>query len=423
MKKILFVHTPCPQIEDDCLEPPLGLLILGAYIRKNGHHVRILDLSGNKIKDCISKLKKECSSFNFDYVCFSTYTSTFHITKKVSNEIKKICPSIKTVAGGPHASALFEEVSEYFDHTIVGEGEEGLLRLLNGDNTKIIISKHVENLDDLPLPAYDLIDIDMYTRKVNGEKSFSILTTRGCPYNCYFCNSTVFSKNEFRKRSPESVASEINLLYDKYGVSQFRFQDDLFAIDEKRIEDIFNLCPKIEYRCFVRADCLTKSMCDTLKKTGCLHVSIGVESGSNTILTKMNKGLTKEKIKEGIINAHKAGLIIRIYLIVGFPGESEETINETINLLDNLPFDEFVVYPLIPYPGTKIFDEPDKFGIKHIDKDYSKYIQVGINRFTGFVFETEDIKIKKLKEWRKKIITHLEEKCNKSWSSTKSKFR
>ncbi len=421
VNKILFIHTPCPQIEDDCLEPPLGLLLLGTFIKKHGFRPKILDLSGNSLEKSKEKVREVCK--DYDYIGFSTYTGTYNITKELVKITKKNYPKKITFAGGPHATALPEEVAKYFDYVIVGEGEEGILRLLKGKKEKIIFSQLYPNLDKLPLPNYSLVDLDKYTRVVNGKKSLSILTTRGCPYNCHFCNSTVFSKKKFRKRSPLNVAKEIKMLYNKYNIKSFRFQDDLFTFDSVRIKQIFSLCPKVEYRCFARADTLTKETCKVLKETGCLHVSIGVESCSDSILKKMNKGLKKEDIKRGIVNAHEAGLVVRIYLIVGFPGETDKTVNKTIEFLKDLPFDEFVVYPLIPYPGTRVYSNPKEFGITKINKDFSKYIQVGRNRFTGFVMETSTFDSKKVQEWRKKVISILELQYNKKWSSTKSKFK
>ena len=420
-QKILLVHTPCSQIEEDNLEPPLGLLQIAAVIRQNGYLVEILDLSSHSLRDCYKQLNSRCHSF--DYVGFSTYTSTYYVTLKLLHFVKGRNNSIVTIAGGPHATALSEDVSKDFDYVVGGEGEASVLEVLKGTANKIIHSEPIQNLDLLPFPAYDLIDLNNYTRLVDGNQSLSILSSRGCPNRCAFCNSIIFSKNSLRLRSPENVASEINLLYLKYGIKNFRFQDDLFTIDPERIGKIFELIPKISYRCFARADTLTEKMCNILLETGCKHVSVGVESGSDKILKLMDKGITSIAIHEGLSNAKNVGLIIRIYLIVGFPGETEKTIEETIKFLKNLPFDEFVVYPLIPYPGTKISNEPEKFGITFIDKNYDKYIQVGKKRFTGFVFKTNEFDGEDIRRWRKKIMTFLEDELEKSWSSTKSKFK
>jgi radical SAM superfamily enzyme YgiQ (UPF0313 family) len=293
---------------------------------------------------------------------------------------------------------------------------------MNGEADKITYSMPVMDIDAIPLPAYHLVDLDRYTRIVNGDKAISLLSTRGCPYCCTFCNSIIFSK-KFRIRSPENVASEINFLIKTYGINSFKFADDLFTIDPLRIKKIFSLTPSIVYRCFARADTLTLEMCRVLYDTGCRHIAVGVESGSAIILEKMNKGETKEKIRTGLINARNSGLLIRIFLIAGFPGETDDTIRETMQFLNEIPFDEFVVYPLIPYPGTRLLSERSRFEIVDINYDYDKYIQAGINRSTGFLFRTKTFNEKDIERWREQLINFCERKLNRSWSSSKSDYK
>ena len=392
---ILLIHTPVPQIEVDNLDPPMGLLYLAASIEKYGYTVEILDLSSFSENECYDFLEKKC--LNFKFAGFSTYTGNYNFTLKLLYFVKKCNATIITIAGGPHATALPNEVSEKFDYVICGEGDQSILQVLNGKTQKgIIYSEPIKDLDELPLPAYHLVNISNYTRIVNSCRAISILSTRGCPYQCVFCNSIIFSKKHFRIRSPEHVAKEINYLIQKYGILNFKFDDDLFTIQPERIKKIFSLTPQIVYRCFARADTLTEEMCGVLKNTGCKHVSVGVESGSTIILKKMNKGETKEEIRKGLINAKNAGLLLRIYLIVGFPGETDDTINETIDFIQEIPFDEFVVYPLIPYPGTQLVTEMEKFGIISINTNYDKYIQVGKERFSGFLIRTKTFDEKKL---------------------------
>ncbi|MFW5983180.1 MAG: B12-binding domain-containing radical SAM protein, partial [bacterium] len=254
-----------------------------------------------------------------------------------------------------------------------------------------------------------------------GKKSASILTSMGCPFNCAFCNSIMFKKVRFR--SPEHVAKEINTLYYHHNISNFRMQDDLFTMKVNRIARIFEFTPKINYRCFSRADTLTKPVCDLLRKTGCMHVSIGVESGSQEILKNMNKGINQRDIKKGIKNAKAAGLQVRIYIIVGFPGETNKTIEESIRFIRRLDFDEFAVYPLIPYPGTDLFNNAEKYGITNIDYAYDKYIQIGKNRKAGFTVRTKDFDEGQVRIWRQRMIDDLECNLNKSWSLHKSKCR
>jgi len=331
------------------------------------------------------------------------------------DKVRQIFPTVKIVAGGPHASALPSEVAKNFDFVIVGESENVIAPLIdairqNADLPSVIYAQPVQDLDKLPFPAYHLVNVRRYTRRIGSSPCLSVLTTRGCLYDCAFCNSRVFTRGRqyFRFRSPESIAGEIAWLRDAYGITHIRFQDDLFTFSPERIEAIARLSPPITYRCFARADTLSEPMCETLVRTGCNHVAVGVESGSEVILRAMRKGLTPSTIRDGLKNAHRAGLRIRIYLMVGFPGESDATIDETIRFLDSVPFDEFVVYPTIPYPGTPLFNNPSSFGISWIDPDFSKYIQVGKDRQCGYVLATSAFGPDKVAEWRHRLIEHLE---------------
>jgi len=423
--QVLLIHTPCPYIEDDMLEPPMGILSIAGVLLNKKIPVSVLDFSGMPIEECKSILKKHKPVP--EIVGFSTYSVNYHITKQLLEELKNLYPNVTTVAGGPHASALPDEVKKDFNFVIVGEGEEVFLNLVLEKTKKSIIhASPIKNIDSLPFPAYELIDVNRYTRKVNGMKSLSVLTNRGCLFSCNFCNSRVVKRGAsfFRVRSPESVVSEVKMLNEKYGIKSIRFQDDLFTVSPKRIESIFKLIPwKVTYRCFARADTLTKEMCKILADTGCKHIAVGVESGSSEILKRMNKGLTPDKIREGLTNARDAGLRIRIYLIVGFPGETDETINETMNFLKNIPFDEFTVYPCIPYPGTPLYEKPDKFGITWIDPDFSKYVQVGVNRITGYVLRTKNYEPKKVKEWHDKVIDYIENELGMKWVNFDPNYR
>jgi len=421
LKNILLVHTPCPQLEEDNLDPPMGLLYIAAVIEQAGYQVEILDLSSIALEDCMKLLEQKVPTFT--HIGFSTYTGNYNLTLQLLDYVKRKNRTIITIAGGPHATALYNDVAEHFDYVICGEGEEGILQVFEKPSQKIIHSEPVKDLNTLPLPAYHLVDLDKYTRIVDGCKAISILSTRGCPYQCAFCNSIVFSKKQFRIRNPEHIAREINHLIDHYDIYNFKFDDDLFTVQPKRIREIFSHTSPVVYRCFARADTLTKEMCSTLIDTGCKHISVGVESGSSIILEKMNKGETKDEILTGLTNAKDAELLIRIYLIVGFPGETDKTISETIDFLQSIPFDEFVVYPLIPYPGIRILSESERFGITEINRDYDKYIQVGKERFSGFLFRTETFNETDIERWRNQLISFIETKLDKSWSSSKSSYK
>lgn len=407
--RFLLIHSPCDAIDDDTLEPPMGILMLGTVLQEKGYRVEICDLSGLSPEACLNVLER-CEPA--EVVGFSTFTVSYHTTLALVKHIRAILPDAKLIAGGPHASALPEEVVSHFDYVFVGESEQEILAFASTfpGVPSVIYCAPVTKLDELPVIDYSLIDLEKYTRRMNDQMCLSVLTSRGCPYDCAFCNSRVASRGRkfLRLRGPEHVASEITYLHRRYQIDHIRFQDDLFTISAERIREIARLSPPFQYRCFARSNTLTDQMCLTLRETGCNHVAIGVESGSPEILKAMDKRVTPNIIRRGLINAHRYGLRTRIYLIVGFPGETDATIQQTMDFLDTVPFDEFMIYPVIPYPGTPLYHNPEKYDITWIDPDFSQYVQIGKKRTTGYVMRTSSYGPREIQQWRDELINYLE---------------
>jgi radical SAM superfamily enzyme YgiQ (UPF0313 family) len=421
-RNIVLIQTPSSELENDRLEPPLGLLYLATWLNQQGYAAQIVDLS-SKPSDCWNDLIPQANVYGF-----STYTTTYARTLELLQKVKYFHPNAVTIAGGPHASALPEIVAESFDFVIVGEGEMALLNLLKAleygkTPPKILKEEPVNDLDTLPYPDYSLVDVSTYSRVVDGKPSLSILSSRGCPYHCVFCNSIVFGGHSPRFRSALNVIEEIKLIKKRWGISTFRFQDDVFTIKLSRLRDLTALLSKQEiiYRCFGRVDRCSTEVTNLLYQSGCRHISFGVESGSDFILSRMQKGQTSKQIREGIFNAKAAGLIVRVYLIVGFPGETWQTIVQTINLMRECKPDEFSVYPLIPYPGTTIYKNPKDFGITAINNDFSRYFQVRRGRKTGIVFRTEQLNENLINEMRSHVIAQLEPEI--TWAGNSLGFK
>jgi radical SAM superfamily enzyme YgiQ (UPF0313 family) len=220
-----------------------------------------------------------------------------------------------------------------------------------------------------------------------------------------------------------NVVEEIRQIKDRWDISAFRFQDDLFTVNLPRLRSMSALLrhEEIVYRCFGRVDLCSSEVADLLYQSGCRHIAFGVESGSDFILQRMQKGQTTVQIRRGIANAKAAGLMVRVYLIVGFPGETWQTVSETVNLMQECSPDEFSVYPLVPYPGTSIYQNPQAFGITAIDTDFSRYFQVRQGRESGFVFRTEDLTEQTMIDMRAYVIEQLEPKI--AWAGNSLGFK
>ncbi len=420
MRDVVFVNTPCPELNDDRLEAPLGILYLATLVQKMGISCQICDLSGLDSTKWLEQIPAA------KIYAFSTYSVTYARTLEIKNLIlQNINPQALTIAGGPHVSALAVESAKDFDLIITGEADQTFPEVItnykaNGYLAKgILVGQPLQDLDRLPFPNYDLTDLASYNRIVETKPSISLISSRGCPYNCKFCNSLVFSRGQLRFRSPENVVTEIQSLNANFGTTNFRFSDDLFTFSPHRITEMTKAIAPLDilYRVFARANNLNSTACEQLAQSGCRHVAIGVESMSNKMLSILGKQTRAETNLKAIQNAKAAGLKVRIYILVGFPGETEETIYESIEGLKNCPFDEFVVYPFIPYPGTAVWENPEAYGAT-IDRDYSKYIQVGRGRSTCYVVQTEYFTPQDVEVWRDLVIETMERKLQRSWAQT-----
>ena len=310
--RVCLVHSPCLELCDDRLEPPLGLLYIAAFGRAKGYDVNLIDLSSYSAFDLENAIPN-C----YHVYGFSTYSVNYHLTKRLAQSTKRQNTNCVLIAGGPHATALPIAVSDDgFDVVVKGEGELALVEILNYLQQgiplpKIVSGQPMDPLDSLPFPEYDLVELSTYTREVNGFKCISILSSRGCPYSCSFCNSNIMGAGKpIRFRSPTNVISEIRELKKKFNIRRFRFQDDIFTFDIRRVRELCTPLKEedIEYRCFARVNTFSLEMAELLRESGCIHASFGVESGSRKILSRhgMHKSQSPEQIKNALENANKA---------------------------------------------------------------------------------------------------------------------
>ena len=376
MDNICLVKTPVPELQDDRLDPPMGLLYLGTVLQNAGIEVVILDLSGIPESEWVFP--------ETEWYGFSTYTASYNRTVRIKNIVKNLYPSVKTVAGGPHASVLPHEVIDEFDHVITGEGEESLLRLLLNIPSNSIIAGVPLDIDCIPIPDYSLVDVASYTRRYLEKDSFQLFTSRGCPYRCGFC-SKLPGGHKIRKRKVETLVEEIAYIRKEYGDVTFRIKDDLFASNLEWLREFQSHNIGIEYSCNIRAD-YKPGLPAILAETGCRTACIGIESGSNKVLDSMQKGTTRQQNIDAIKGLQEVGIDVLAWVIVGYPGETHETVAETISLIEEAQPDIVRAYPLIPYPGTKVCNQ-----VKIVDTDYDHYFYICGNNDHGFVYETEEL--------------------------------
>ena len=417
MLDLCLVRSPTPKLLDDRVEAPLGLLYLATYVKALGFSVQIVDLAGDS-NEIIPPAR---------YYGFTTYTANYHKTLFTRNKCLNVNPKAKTIAGGSHATALPDEVAKHFNYVVVGEGEVALSeilygsKMLHGDHPEGIMGgEPIKDIDPIPFPDYSLVDLNSYHREMEGKRTICIQGSRGCPFNCNFCNSLVMgSKKYVRFRSPENVMEEIDSHPD---IEAFRFQDDLFGLNFHWLKEFTKLFTgRGIYRAFMRGDTLSRpGVAEMIYKGGGRHVSIGFESGSERIVKAMNKGETVRQIEEGAKRAKDAGLILRGFFITGYPGETWSSIGKTIELLERVRPHEVSIYPLLIYPGTDLYRNPEKYGITWIDKNYSHYYQVCGHQESYITYETRDLSRETLKAMYECVKKSAMEIC--SWSGESGEY-
>ena len=386
--------------------PPIGLLSIAGYLRRNQVGVRILDAynmgmdSGRTISYVIQHKPS--------YVGFTATSNMINSAALLAKQIKKQIPKIVTIIGGSHLTALPEETMELFpsfDIGVYGEGEETLFEIIN--KGKVDETVHgivyrddgiiknpprtfIKNLDNLPFPAYDLLPKfpDLYRPTPNNYKHFpvvSIVASRGCPYSCTFCSKAVFG-SKIRTFTSEYLLSLIDVLQSKYKIKEVCFFDDIFLLSKDKMYDFIERKErsnmKFTWSCEVRIGQCDDQMYIDMKKAECWQVNFGVESGSQEILDYFSKKISVSDIKESLASAAKAKLKSRAYLIVGSPPETVKSLEETKKIVRATSLNEIVVSYFTPMPGTVEYQQIDrnnKADFGKVDTFGVSYVPSGID--------------------------------------------
>lgn len=380
---VVFVIPPKKNLS---VAYPLGLAYIASILKKNHYGVRIFDFSQKfySTQKCI----KEIVKVKPDFIGLSIHSFNYNVSKEIIFDIKKLLPQTKIIIGGPHISALpkFSLYDLGADFAIVGEGEFVTLELIKRINANYhcfndikglafwrenipILNpgcNMVDNLDDLPFPAWEIAPPNTW-KDIAGHlyyKKFPVaplITSRGCPYNCYFCASHVIHGSKFRKRTAQNVVDEIQFLVRTYGAKEITIFDDTFTEEKQHAieicEAIIRRKLNIIWRTAVglRLDTLDEEILDIFKRSGCYQLGFGIESFSQNILNRIKKPIVKPKILEKIKIIKKFNIETFGYFILGLPEDTEESIKETIEIARNSDLDYLSFTHAIPFPGSELF--------------------------------------------------------------------
>lgn len=428
---------------------PLGLAYIAAFLRKNGHTVEIFDSviqkpyghpTGDKIHlgagwDIISN---KISSYNPDVVGISSmFTSQAECMHQVARLVKVLDPHLVTIVGGAHPSALPKETLEdkNVDFVVIGEGENTMLKLVESlsnqmplekidgigfkKNGQIVINAKagfIENLDEIPFPAWDLLQMEEYAKLRAGHGPFilrtpffSVITSRGCPGKCIFCSIHSIYGYEWRTRSVENIVDEIETLNSVYGINQIDFEDDNLLLNKGRVEALCDeiIDRKLDIRWStpngVAINHIDHNLLMKMKAAGCFSLSFGIESGNEHVRNNIIlKPISIKHAQKVVKWCKELNIWTHGFFIFGLPGEDEKTFRETINFAKWLDLDTSSFFIAVPYPGTELLTLCETKGYLGKEFDHNKL------RVADASIQTESFSPEDLLVWRKRGYHELQ---------------
>ncbi|NQT46854.1 MAG: radical SAM protein [Candidatus Omnitrophica bacterium] len=434
--KVLFIAPPWSDVYGSYKSaaktgngyPPLGLCYLSAVLEKEGYITKIIDseMENKTIHDVI----KEVGRFRPEIIGITAATPIFYIVKNLAAELKKMFPSIPIFMGGPHCTVVLDRcLSECrdIDYCLYGECERSILDFMQffkektkprdvqgliyrNDQEQIKVNRPpdlIDDLDSIPFPARDKLDLDRYKWSVPGKglvKFTPIITSRGCPFKCIFCSAhTIFGK-KVRNRSIARVLDEIQFLVEKDDIKHYAFIDDTLTLNHERVKE---LCRGIKERKlditwegWTRANTVNYDILKMMKNAGFVRISFGLESANARISEIAKKEIPLDAYVRAYPIAKKLGIETRASVMLGLPGETYETAMETLNFTRTLKgCDQAYINIATPYPATELYDmaKAERHGMRLLTDDFAEY-----RRYGGAVIEVNDLRREDLVKLQRK---------------------
>ena len=384
--RTLLINPPYPFFEVPLM--PLGLGYIAGLLEQRGYEVQILDLLVSKYsKDKINRKLKE---YEPDIVGVTSVTLNYPTAADILRQCKSTNEDIVTVIGGPHVTFSAVETlstAPWIDIVVRGEGERTMLDIASGERPENIEGLTfrangeikqtgeralIENLDELPLPARHLFPVSRY-HALNSP--CSLVSGRGCPFSCIFCVGSKMGGRRVRYRDPKLVVNEIEQGL-AYGFDEVNIENDHFTVNHNHLnavcDEIMRRGLKFNWRAFSRVDTVSPQIMHRLKEAGCTYLCYGVESGNQHILDTIKKKITLVKVKEAVKMARDAGIHVQASFILGLPGETRETLLQTIEFAQQLET-FYGLHVLAPFPGTEVRENAEEYGIEILTDNWAKY--------------------------------------------------
>jgi radical SAM superfamily enzyme YgiQ (UPF0313 family) len=405
-KKILFIQPP-HYFESEGRPPstfPLGLCYVATVTKKAGHVADIFDiwLGQYSYKEVSNKIKKLS---DYDAFAITALSTQYKYVKFLTEQLKRYYPNTKIILGNALATHSSEIVlsDTSVDLCVRGEGEVTFMDLLDNDFSNLaeipgisfkdkenkiqhnLPRQYIKNIDDIPFPDHELFDIKGYLKNIRvwgrpDVKAMNVVCGRGCPYSCSFCSKTF---NITRLRSVENIIEEIISIKEKYHIGGIFFLDELVVVNRERT---INICRflrnlKLDWNCQARVDTVDFSLLKIMKKSGCISVGFGIESGSQKIINSMNKRIKVSQSIRAVKAALKLNMDPNLQMMYGFPGENEETLKETEDFFKKIEY--HLIHPLsitTPIPGSILYDNCIRKGIINDEINYLVALEQGYHK-------------------------------------------
>ncbi|MDD5071026.1 MAG: radical SAM protein [Candidatus Omnitrophica bacterium] len=375
-KKVLLIN---PAYKDWIVAVPAGLAYIAAAIEKIGVSVKVIDCRVEK--GYKKKILDGIESYFF--VGISVNVVTVKSAIEIAEMIRSQSPKTKIIMGGPHATAVYQHlIPKYADIITLGAAEDTIVDLIeNPELSKVSGLAYWDGeikltpkrdkfteIEKLPFPAWHYFDFKKYRMPGCRLPRIILITSRGCPYNCINCTKIIHGSH-LRMRSADNVLEEIDYMVKRYKVKEIWVSDDNFTFSPERVKELCRKIIKANYDLRfhltngVRADIVDEEMFQLMARAGFVFVSLGVESGSQEVIDKLRKRLDLRVIKKTVLALKKANLQVGLFVMIGLPFETEQTMRQTIDFAKSLPADQAFFWMVTPFPGTVLYDMIKKDGV------------------------------------------------------------
>jgi len=412
--RVLLINPPLYRLHGQMqASPPLGLLYIARYLNEKGINTKVynadyeagfifresdIDKRHQHLKNLYNPnfeawkaVRQIIRKHSPDIVGITTTTSSYISALNVAKIVKEEMPHTKIILGGSHVTALPQEAASQpeIDAVVIGEGEQTMLEIAQGRKYKDIKGlcfKHrkriiktqcrelIKDIDTLPFPMLE----DMIFEKTRKRTFSEMFSSRGCPYNCIFCASALIWKRRLRLRRPEKIYEEMLFRKERYNAEEFQFGDDALTLNKERILTVCKYIKRLDvtWKCQTRADHVSKDIVKVMKDSGCREIALGIESGNQRVLDIARKNIKVEDIKRAARIIKEEGIQLMAFFIFGLPGETEQSIQDTFNLIRDIRPDGIVANIATPLPGTELYNMAEN-GEWITNRDWANYYIVG----------------------------------------------